>query len=539
MFWQQSYVGDALLNDLLSEAASSAEDSVDPDSLHGCGLIVQWATGDPACYWIHQKVFDVISTPQAWPADLDIDAVVAGRARLSPEQALWLYDHASMHDLGRWSTAMANRMLDECGIPNVSSNIRSYVIDRNINYTNVCSANCTFCAFKRDLGDHDAYTLSTQQLHQKIQELVDIGGTQILLQGGMHPELPIDFYEDMLRGIKARFPQVHIHGFSPPEVVEFVAVFDLEGFPKTNPGKGHTLPADVWQAKLRVILKRLQAAGLDSLPGGGGEIFAPHVRKRIGLGKATGDQWLAVMTAAHELGMFTSATMMFGHIEGVMDRIDHMHRIRQAQDHAIASKLPGRYVSFIAWPFQRENTPLGKLPEWDLSQDIPFPGDELALGRPADMAGRRLRSSGATDYLRTQAISRLFLDNIHSIGSSWVTMGPKIGQLALFYGATDMGSVMMEENVVSAAGTTYCLSEPVICRLIRNAGFTPAQRDNRYHIIRIQDGADSPDLKIQDWSTQRVKKLHQQSGESQAADEPVRGIELNVLNANPSATDVP
>jgi len=482
----------------------------------------------------------VISFSDAKPVDLDIDAVIAGQARLTPEQALWLYDHASLHDLGRWSTAMADRILNASGRPGVNASIRSYVIDRNINYTNVCSANCTFCAFKRDLGDNDAYLLSIEQLHQKIQELVDIGGTQILLQGGMHPELPITFYEDMLRGIKAKFPQVHIHGFSPPEVVEFIAVFELEGFPTTPPGKGHQMPEDVWQAKLRVILKRLQTAGLDSLPGGGGEIFAPHVRKRIGLGKATGDQWLSVMTAAHELGMFTSATMMFGHIEGIMDRIDHMHRIRQAQDLAIARNLPGRYVSFIAWPFQRENTPLGKLPEWDASQNLPFPGDELALGRPADGAGRRLRSAGATDYLRTQAISRLFLDNIHSIGSSWVTMGPKIGQMALFYGATDMGSVMMEENVVSAAGTTYCLSEPLICRLIRNAGFTPAQRDNRYNIIRTHEGQDSPDLKVTNWATQRARKLHQQSQADKKASTDAkesRGVELKILNAHPSATD--
>lgn len=450
-----------------------------------------------------------------------MDSVIAGQIRLTPEQALELYQRASLHDLGRWSTAMANRMLDQSGMAGVSSQVRTYVIDRNINYTNVCSANCTFCAFKRDPGDPESYTLDTSALHKKVRELVAIGGTQILLQGGMHPDLPIEFYEDTLRKLKQEFPQVHVHGFSPPEFVEFVAVFQLEGFPVTAPGQSHTLGWETWCAKLEAILRRLMAAGLDSIPGGGGEIFTPAVRKRIGIGKATARQWLAVMAAAHRLGMFTSATMMFGHIEGVADRIDHLTRIRHEQDHAIQQGWPGRYVSFIAWPFQRENTPLGRLKEWNLdeaaAQALEFPGDVLALRGEQDpgvtLAGKRLRMAGATDYLRTQAIARLFLDNIHSIGSSWVTMGPKIGQLALFFGATDLGSVMMEENVVSAAGTTYCLSEPVLCRMIRDSGFIPAQRDNRYRLLKVHDGPDSPDLKVTDWSTQRRSRLHQEKGE--------------------------
>ncbi|HEX7009310.1 MAG TPA: radical SAM protein, partial [Phycisphaeraceae bacterium] len=388
---------------------------------------------------------------------------------------------------------------------------------------NVCSAQCTFCAFRRDGDEADAYVLDRRQLHQKVRELVDVGGTQILLQGGMHPDLPIEFYEEMLRGLKTEFPQVHIHGFSPPEVVEFVAVFELEGFPRTAPKKSHGLPAEVWQAKLEAILRRLMAAGLDSIPGGGGEIFAEHVRRRIGLGKATADQWLSVMAAAHRLGMFTSATMMFGHIEGVADRIDHMRRVRDWQDRAIQNDWPGRYVAFISWPFQRENTPLGRVPDWDIESGEPFPGDELAdlvsAGRidaldkaacdqAVPRAGKLVRMAGAVDYLRMQAISRLFLDNIHSIGASWVTMGPKIGQLGLFFGASDMGSVMMEENVVSAAGTTYCLDEAVLCKLIRDAGFTPAQRDNRYHILKVHEGPDSPDLRVSDWSEHRARRLH-------------------------------
>jgi cyclic dehypoxanthinyl futalosine synthase len=219
-----------------------------------------------------------------------------------------------------------------------------------------------------------------------------------------------------------------------------------------------------------------------------------------------------VMAAAHRAGMFTSATMMFGHIEGLADRIDHMDRVRQRQDEAIFRGWPGRYVSFIAWPFQRENTPLGRLKEWPPEETGEFPGDVIAAGGTHELAGKRLRMAGATEYLRTQAIARLYLDNIHSIGSSWVTMGPKIGQLGLFFGANDMGSVMMEENVVSAAGTTYCLNEAVLCRLIRDAGFTPAQRDNRYRLLKVHEGPDSPDLQVKDWSTQRVKKSKAEPG---------------------------
>jgi cyclic dehypoxanthinyl futalosine synthase len=226
--------------------------------------------------------------------------------------------------------------------------------------------------------------------------------------------------------------------------------------------------------------------------------------------------------------------MMFGHIEGVADRIDHMQRVRDRQDEAIENDYPGRYVSFISWPFQRENTPLGRLPDWDPESGEPFAADALAerlldglidgedkaaCKQAAPNAGRQLRMAGASEYLRMQAISRLFLDNIHSIGSSWVTMGPKIGQLGLYYGANDMGSVMMEENVVSAAGTTYCLTEPYLCHLIRDAGFTPAQRDNRYNFITVHDGEDAPDLQIEDWSTQRESALHKEGAAGSDGDE--------------------
>ncbi len=483
-------------------------------------------------------------------AELRIDDVVAGRRRLSSHDALRLYHEASLHDLGRWATAVAERIHDRAEGPGTlpgkpaTPGTRTYVIDRNINYTNVCSARCTFCAFYRRLGDEQAYTLTAEQLHEKVRELVAIGGTQVLLQGGMHPELPLTFYEQMLGELKRAFPTVHIHGFSPPEVVEFVAVFEVDGFPTPGVGRAGELPPEVFRAKLEAILRRLQAAGLDSLPGGGGEIFAEHVRRRIGLGKATAEQWLEVMAAAHRLGMFTSATMMFGHIEGVADRIDHMLRVRDRQDVAIERGWPGRYVSFISWPFQRENTPLGRVPDWDAEAGEPFPGDELAervyagevdrldkaaCDHAAPRAGKRVRLAGAAEYLRVQALSRLVLDNVHSIGASWVTMGPKIGQLGLFFGANDMGSVMMEENVVSAAGTTYCLDEPYLCHLIRTAGFTPAQRDNRYRVLRAHPGPEAPDLAVTDWSEHRAKRLHV---EGAATDEP---IALTVTSATAEA----
>ncbi len=451
--------------------------------------------------------------------ELRLDALIAGDHRLSVRDALRLYQEASLHALGRWSSSVTDRIHGRAA----DGAARTYVIDRNINYTNVCSASCTFCAFFRKEGDDDAYVLTKQQLHDKVRELSDIGGTQVLLQGGMHPNLGVDFYIDLLKGLKAEFPHIHIHGFSPPEFVEFVAVYELDGFPKTDPKKGHELDREVWLAKLEAIMRLLMDAGLDSLPGGGGEVFAEHVRRRIGLGKATADQWLDVMAMAHKLGMKTSGTMMFGHIEGVADRFDHMQRIRARQDEAINNDWPGKYMAFIAWPFQRENTPLGHLPDYDRSTNQPFPGDVLAnavldgrvdplgkkaCGEFAPRAGKAVRLAGATEYLRMQAISRLFMDNIHSIGSSWVTMGPHIGELALFYGANDMGSVMMEENVVSAAGTTYCLNEAVLCRLIRDAGFVPAQRDNGYNLIKTHGGDSAPDLDVKDWSTQRADKLH-------------------------------
>ena len=478
--------------------------------------------------------------------DLDIldpavlQDVVTGQLRLSPAQAMRLYREMPIQDLGRWADARCRFVHGD--------HIRTYVIDRNINYTNICTARCTFCAFRRDGDEDDAYTLDHDALLMKIQELSDIGGTQILMQGGMNPHLPLDWYIELLTSIKSRFPHVHIHAFSPPEIVEFVRFFNAPG-------------GDL-DAQVRWVMQRLKRAGLDSVPGGGGEIFAHHVRRKIGLGKCDAHQWLTVMRIAHELGMNTSATMMFGHIEGIADRIHHMELVRSWQDRSIAdfaSDGGGRYKAFISWPFQRENTPLGRAKEWgevegdDLSQ--PFPGDAMAnelfgdleqwqpgdwgtdhdrspnqhvAKSPDSLFGRRVRMSGASDYLRTQAISRLYLDNIYSTGASWVTMGPNIGQVALHYGANDMGSVMMEENVVSAAGTTYCLNEPMLCRLIRDAGFMPAQRNNEYNLLKVHDGGDSPDLRVKDWSTLRAQALHVQTKKSEA-----EAIPLTV-SANPS-----
>lgn len=453
--------------------------------------------------------------PKQFPALSGLDrsllaGVVRGEARLTAEQGLEIFQRMPLSELGRWADARARVIHGDA--------LRTFVIDRNINYTNVCTARCTFCAFRRDADDHDAYTLDPVRILEKIEELVAIGGTQILMQGGMNPALPLEWYEDLLAAIKARFPMVHVHAFSPPEFMEFVHFFSP--------------PGDTLADRVMWVMRRLRDAGLDSVPGGGGEIFAGPVRRKIGLGKCDAESWLTVMGAAHDLGMFTSATMMFGHIEGHADRIHHMDLVRRWQDRSLTpleSGAPrGHYKAFISWPFQRENTPLGRVKDWGTKAgdwDAEFPGDVVArafdwgrnpgvdyrdLGPGAARFGRTVRMSGSTDYLRTQALSRLFLDNIYSIGASWVTMGPHVGQVALAFGANDMGSVMMEENVVSAAGTTYCLDEAVICRLIRGAGFIPAQRDNRYDILRVHSGPEAPDLAVTDWSRHRVKQLHRE-----------------------------
>jgi cyclic dehypoxanthinyl futalosine synthase len=400
----------------------------------------------------------VQTQPSAQPyrPSFDIQAVVEGKARLTEAQLLELYHHAPLADLGRWAFGVSSRLHPE--------DYRTYVIDRNINYTNICTARCTFCAFKRnDPEASDAYTLDYGQIHEKIRELVDIGGTQILMQGGMNPAIPIEYYEGLLRSIREKFPTIHIHAFSPPEFVEFARFFKMP---------------------VAEVLRRFKDAGLATVPGGGGEIFSDRVRSRIGPGKCTGEEWLDVMAEAHKLGMNSSVTMLIGHIETIEDRIDHLKRVRDRQDWALAN-APGNYTAFITWTYQPDNTPLDKKRKWNPDAGIPYEFDN----------GRTVRLADANEYLRTLALSRLYLDNIENMQSSWVTMGPKIGQLALFFGANDMGSVMMEENVVSSAGTTYRLDSEMICRLIRDSGWIPAKRNQYYEVLARHDGPDSPDLK--------------------------------------------
>jgi cyclic dehypoxanthinyl futalosine synthase len=369
---------------------------------------------------------------------------VTASARLSDAEALEMYTELPIHALGRRALARCHELHPEP--------YRTYVVDRNINYSNVCTARCTFCNFYRPPGSPGAYILTHAQIGRKIEELLAIGGTQVLMQGGLVPDeshptrqgLPFGWYLDLLRFIKRNYPTIHIHAFSPPEIWAFHQVFHMP---------------------LRDMLLRLREAGLDTIPGGGGEILVERVRRKIGRGKATTEQWLAVMREAHRIGMKTSGTMMFGHIETIPERIEHLRRLRDLQDET------GGFTAFIHWPFQPEGTPLGR---WKVLASSP-------PNRVPD--GEHLFLADAHEYLKLLALARLYLDNIPNIQSSWVTMGPKIGQLALFFGANDMGSVMMEENVVSAAGTTFRLGEQDIRRLIADAGWLPQQRDQSYRPI--------------------------------------------------------
>ncbi len=357
--------------------------------------------------------------------------------RLTRTDALDLYRHRSIHELGAMAFEACERLHPEP--------YRTYAVDRNINYSNICTSLCTFCNFKVPPGDVRGYGLTHEQIGRKIQELVDIGGTHTLMQGGIVPveTLSLEWYLDLLRYIKTHWPAIHIHAFSPPEIW---ALHQRLNIP------------------LRDLLRRLQEAGLATIPGGGAEILVDRVRRKISPRKCTADQWLEVMRIAHAVGMRTTATMMFGHLETIPERIEHLDRIRRLQDET------GGFTAFILWPFQADNTPLGRMPRSD-----PSPG--------AEPDGERLHLAGAHEYLRMLALARLYLDNVPNLQSSWVTMGPKVGQLALFFGANDMGSVMMEENVVSAAGVTYRLDEAAIRRLIADAGWQPRKRDCYYKIL--------------------------------------------------------
>lgn len=347
-----------------------------------------------------------------------LDKAVDG-GRLTPEEGLTLLKSHDLARIGRAADAVARRLHPEP--------IRTYNIDRNINYTNVCTAVCDFCAFYRKPKSSEGYVLSREEILKKVGETVQLGGDQILMQGGMHPDFTLDWYEELLHDIKSTYPQINIHAFSPPEIHAFTKV--------------NKLP-------LETVLSRLKEAGLGSLPGGGAEILVDRVRKEITRGKVLSDDWLNVMRVWHRLGGVGSATMMFGHVETLEERIEHLGRLRSLQDET------GGFKAYICWTFQPEHTAMA-----------------------------HIKPSGSFEYLKTQAVSRLFLDNIPNIQSSWVTQGLKVGQLALIFGANDMGSLMIEENVVAEAGTVHFLTLDQIRDSISELGYTPRQRDVHYRLL--------------------------------------------------------
>jgi len=337
--------------------------------------------------------------------------------RLSGDEALLLWREADLHDL-----ALAAHELRLRKAPGHSV---TYVVDRNINYTNICVCGCQFCAFFKGPGQPGGYVLTKDELGRKIEETLALGGTQILLQGGHHPDLPLAWYEETLRFIKANYP-IHVHAFSPPEVVHLA---QLSGLSTAQ------------------VIARLKAAGLDSIPGGGAEVLVDRVRREVSPNKCPAGQWLSVMEEAHTQGLRTTATMMFGHVETDEERVAHLLALREVQDRT------GGFTAFIPWTFQPDNTAL---------------------------AARVRHKQTATTYLRFLALSRLVLDNFANVQASWVTMGPKIAQLALFHGANDFGSTMIEENVVAAAGVSFLMSEAELRRLIEDAGFAPRRRRMDY-----------------------------------------------------------
>jgi cyclic dehypoxanthinyl futalosine synthase len=346
-----------------------------------------------------------------------LEKVLAGH-RLSEKEALFLLKEGDLLKLGLAADAIRKRKF--------GADLATFIIDRNINYTNICISGCKFCAFYRQKEDPEAYLLSEEEIFKKIEEAIELGATQIMLQGGLHPDLDIDFYTNLLRKIKQRY-QVDIHSFSPPEIDHIARVSKLSS---------------------SQVIRKLKSAGLDSLPGGGAEILVDGVRKRISPQKISAERWLAIMREAHSCGLKSTATMMMGSQESPADRIEHLAKIRVLQDET------GGFRAFILWTFQPGNTELG--------------------GRKANIF----------DYLSTLAIARLFLDNIDHIQGSWVTQGKEIGQLTLYFGADDLGSIMLEENVVRAAGVSFKMSKEEMIRLIRNAGRLPAQRNTRYEILR-------------------------------------------------------
>ena len=369
-------------------------------------------------------VTSATSIPDSRTVRRILDATLAGR-RLSAADAALLLRSRDLAAIGRAAHAMTMRLHPEP--------YRTYNIDRNINYTNICTAVCDFCAFYRGPKHPEGYVLDRDVLLTKVEETVALGGDQILMQGGLHPTLTLEWYEELLRDIKDRFPQVNIHGFSPPEIHHFTKVS---------------------KQPLREVLERLAQAGLGSLPGGGGEILVDRVRSAMTRGKVLTDDWLDVHREWHRLGGKSTATMMYGHIETLAERVEHLERLRELQDET------GGFTAFICWSFQPDNTEMADIP-----------------------------ASGPFEYLKTQAVARLYLDNFPNIQSSWVTQGREIGQLALLYGANDMGSLMIEENVVSAAGTVHHLTLDQMRSAIAQLGWIPRRRNVFYELFE-DDPAD-------------------------------------------------
>lgn len=344
---------------------------------------------------------------------------IEDEGRLSADEALFLYREAPLSLLGRLADDVRRRRHPD--------DIVTYIIDRNVNYTNVCVARCNFCAFYRPVGDAEGYVLGFEQIFRKIEETIALGGVQLLLQGGHNPDLPIEWFEDLFRAVKLRYPAFKLHALSPPEVIHL--------------SRTSKLP-------VQTVLQRLIAAGLDSVPGGGAEILVDRVRKLLNCySKASADEWLDVMRHAHKAGLRTTATMMYGTVETLEERLEHMLRLRALQDET------GGFTAFITWSYQPEHTEHG--------------GTEAT----------------GIEYLRTLALARLVLDNFDNLQASWVTQGGKVGQLSLAFGANDMGSVMIEENVVRAAGASYCMDEAEIVRNIEDAGLTAKRRNMHYEIL--------------------------------------------------------
>jgi len=356
------------------------------------------------------------TTPSGREVRAILDDAIAGR-RISAGDAHTLLLEGDLIELGLAANEVRNRLND----PGVAT----YNIDRNINYTNVCIYKCRFCAFYREPGDPEGYLLPFEEIGQKIEETLALNGTGILMQGGVHPDLPLSYYEDLLHYIRDHYPEIHVHAFSPPEV-KFVAKKERLSFFE--------------------VIERMKAAGLQSIPGGGAEILSDDIRKEVlAYPKSSAEEWIDIMRQAHRNGLRTSATMMYGMGEPIEDRIEHIQRVRDLQDETEG------FTAFISWTFQHDHTDMPEVPE-----------------------------TFAHEYLKTLAVTRLFLDNITHLQTSWVTQGKKIGQLALQFGADDMGSIMIEENVVSAAGTAYRMSQDEMEHLIVSAGYEPKQRTNLY-----------------------------------------------------------